>query len=53
MHTPMVRILRNIVLHLLCAGMLVTAIATSDPYWHTMLLLASGGAFVLAWLPLE
>lgn len=48
----MVRILRNIVLHLLSAGMLVAAIASRDPYWHNMLLLIAGGAFVLAWVPL-
>lgn len=48
----MVRILRNIVLHVLSAGMLVAAIASQDPYWHTMELLIAGGAFVLAWVPL-
>jgi hypothetical protein len=49
----MVRILRNIVLHLLSAGMLVAAIATPDAYWHTMAMLVAGGAFVLAWIPLD
>ena len=48
----MVRILRNILLHLLSAGMLVAAIASQDAYWHNMLLLIAGGAFVLAWVPL-
>lgn len=49
----MVRILRNVVLHLICAGMLGAAIATPDAYWHTMALVIAGGAFALAWLPLE
>jgi hypothetical protein len=49
----MVRILRNVVLHLICAGMLVAAVATADPYWHSMALAFAGGAFVLAWVPLD
>lgn len=49
----MVQILRNVVLHLISAGMVVAAIATSDPYWHTMALVIAGGAFALAWLPLD
>jgi hypothetical protein len=49
----MARIVRNVVLHLICAGMLVAAVATADPYWHTTALAIAGGAFVLAWIPLD
>jgi hypothetical protein len=49
----MVRILRNVVLHLISAGMLIAAIATPDAYWHTMAMLIAGGAFALAWLPAD
>lgn len=50
---PVVRILRTVVLHLICAGMLVAAVATADPYWHNMAMAFAAGAFVLAWVPLD
>ena len=49
----MARIVRNVVLHLICAGMLVAAVTTADPYWHTMALALAGGAFALAWLTVD
>jgi hypothetical protein len=49
----MARIVRNVVLHLICAGMLVASVATADPYWHNMALALAGGAFVLAWVPFD
>jgi hypothetical protein len=48
----MVRILRNIVLHLISAGMLIASLTTNDAYWHEMAMVFAGGAFVLAWVPL-
>jgi hypothetical protein len=49
----MTRIVRNVVLHLLCAGMLVAAVTSTDPFWHGIGLAIAGGAFVLAWVPLD
>jgi hypothetical protein len=47
------RAVRNIVLHVISAGMLVAAVASPDPFWHTFELALAGGAFALAWLPLD
>jgi hypothetical protein len=51
--TEMARIVRNVVLHLISAGMLAAAIATPDPYWHNMALAFAAGAFVLAWMTFD
>ncbi|HWI71425.1 MAG TPA: hypothetical protein VNT55_05690 [Baekduia sp.] len=49
----MARIVRNVVLHLISAGMLAAAVTTTDPFWHGMALAFAGGAFVLAWLTID
>jgi len=49
----MARIVRTVVLHLICAGMIAASVATADPYWHAMAMAFAAGAFVLAWVPLD
>jgi hypothetical protein len=49
-HRGMGRVVRNIVLHGISAGMLVAAIASADPFWHEFELVMAAGAFALAWL---
>jgi hypothetical protein len=46
-------VVRNIVLHLLCAGMLVAAVTTKDPFFQEFEFAVSAGAFALAWIPLD